>query len=197
VAIEREGPFRPEALRDPPKLLRVPRAGKLGRWTQVRSGARGRHFLSLGTRKERRRPLWGWNLFGANNNERKNTMTTSKKTVFIAFAIEDERQRDFLKGQSLNTNSPFEYIDMSVREAYETDWTSKVRTRIRRSDGVIALVSSNSLTSTGQKWEIECSKAEGKPLLGIWAYKDDRTNVVGVRTVGWTWAAITSFIDGL
>ena len=36
----------------------------------------------------------------------------TKKTIFVAFAIEDERQRDFLKGQSLNTNSPFEYVDM-------------------------------------------------------------------------------------
>ena len=35
-----------------------------------------------------------------------------KKVVFVAFAIEDETQRDLLKGQSLNTNSPFEYIDM-------------------------------------------------------------------------------------
>lgn len=41
-----------------------------------------------------------------------------KKVIFVAFAIEDERQRDFLKGQSLLTNSPFEYIDMSVKEAY-------------------------------------------------------------------------------
>ena len=32
----------------------------------------------------------------------------TKKIVFIAFAIEDESQRDLLKGQSLNTNSPFE-----------------------------------------------------------------------------------------
>lgn len=38
----------------------------------------------------------------------------TKKTIFVAFAIEDERQRDFLKGQSLNTNSPFEYVDMSL-----------------------------------------------------------------------------------
>ena len=42
-----------------------------------------------------------------------------KKVVFVAFAIEDETQRDFLKGQSLNTNSPFEYIDMSVKDPYE------------------------------------------------------------------------------
>ena len=32
------------------------------------------------------------------------------KIIFIAFAIEDVRQRDFLKGQSLLDHSPFEYI---------------------------------------------------------------------------------------
>ena len=120
-----------------------------------------------------------------------------KKVIFVAFAIEDERQRDFLKGQSLNTDSPFEYIDMSVKEAYDTEWKKRVRTRIRRSDGVIALVSKNSLTSSGQKWEISCAKEEKKKVLGIWAYKDDRTNLVGVNTKVWTWAAIESFIDSL
>ena len=121
----------------------------------------------------------------------------TKKTIFVAFAIEDERQRDFLKGQSLNTNSPFEYIDMSVKEAYDTDWKNKVRTRIRRSDGVIALISSDSLTSSGQKWEIACAKEEGKKVLGIWAYTDDRTNVQGVRTVVWIWLSFEDFIDSL
>src|SRR5947208_13341328 len=95
-----------------------------------------------------------------------------KKVIFVAFAIEDEVQRDFLKAQSLNTESPFEYVDMSVKEAYETDWKEKVRTRIRRSDGVIALVSKNSLTSSGQKWEITCAREEKKRILGIWAYTD-------------------------
>lgn len=119
------------------------------------------------------------------------------KVIFIAFAIEDERQRDFLKGQSLLTHSPFEYIDMSVKEAYETNWQTKVRTRIRRSDGIIVLVSENSAESTGQKWEISCAKEEGKKILGIWAYKDDRSVLPGVNTVAWTWPGITSFIDGL
>ena len=120
-----------------------------------------------------------------------------KKVVFVAFAIEDERQRDFLKGQSLNTNSPFEYVDMSVKEPYDSNWKERVRTRIRRSDGVIALVSKNSLTSSGQKWEISCAKEEKKKLLGIWAYKDDRTNLSGVSTVVWTWPTIEKFIDSL
>jgi hypothetical protein len=121
----------------------------------------------------------------------------NRKVVFVAFAIEDERQRDFLKGQSLNTSSPFEYVDMSVKEAYESDWKEKVQTRIRRSDGVIVLVSKNSPTSSGQKWEISCAKEEKKKILGIWAYTDDRTNLAGVNTVVWTWEAIKAFINGL
>lgn len=120
-----------------------------------------------------------------------------KKVLFIAFAIEDERQRDFLKGQSLHPRTPFEFIDMSVKQAYDNDWKNKVRTRIRRSDGVIVLVSNNSLTSSGQKWEIQCAKEEGKKILGIWAYSNDRTNIIGVSTKLWSDANISDFIDNL
>lgn len=120
-----------------------------------------------------------------------------KKVIFVAFAIEDERSRDLLKGQALNTKSPFEYIDMSVKEAYDADWKAKVRTRIKRSDGVIALVSKNSTSSSGQKWEIQCAQEEGKPVLGIWIYKDDKTTLAGVPTVVWTWENIKNFIDSL
>ena len=120
-----------------------------------------------------------------------------KKVVFVAFAIEDVSMRDLLKGQSLHTNSPFEYVDMSVKEPYDEEWKKRVRARILRSDGVIALVSKNSLTSAGEKWEIQCAKEEHRPLRGIWAYKDDRTNLVGVNTVVWTWENIAAFINSL
>jgi hypothetical protein len=134
-------------------------------------------------------------------SETQSTTTTEtmadKKVIFVAFAIEDERQRDLLKGQSLHTKSPFEYIDMSVKEAYDANWKERVRTRIKRSDGVIVLVSKNSLNSSGQKWEIQCAREEQKKILGIWIYKDDCTNIVGVNTVTWTWEAISNFIDSL
>lgn len=120
-----------------------------------------------------------------------------KKVIFIAFAIEDERIRDLIKGQSLNTASPFEYIDMSVKEAYDEEWKKKVRTRILRSDGVLAIVSKNSLTSSGQKWEIQCAKDEKKKVRGIWGYKDDRTDLAGVNTIVWTWDNIANWIDSL
>jgi hypothetical protein len=119
------------------------------------------------------------------------------KVVFIAFAIEDERQRDFLKGQSQLAKCPFEFIDMSVKEAYDTAWKEKVRTRIRRSDGVIALISKDSLKSTGQQWEIACAKEEGKRILGIRAYKNDNTTLPGVNAKDWSWDTIKNFIDSL
>lgn len=120
-----------------------------------------------------------------------------KKVVFVAFAIEDARIRDMIKGQSLHTDSPFEYVDMSVKEAYDEEWKKKVRTRILRSDGVMVIVSKNSLKSTGQEWEIQCAKEEKKKIRGIWAYKEDRTALAGVNTMVWTWENIASWIDNL
>lgn len=122
---------------------------------------------------------------------------TRMNIIFVAFAIEDERSRDLLKGQSLNTYSPFEYTDMSVKEAYDSNWKARVRTRIRRSDGVIVLVSKNSLKSSGQKWEIQCARDERKPIRGIWAYKEDRTIISGLHTRVWTWDNVTAFINSV
>ena len=119
------------------------------------------------------------------------------KIIFVAFAIEDERQRDFLKGQSLHPRAPYQFVDMSVKEPYDKDWKERVRTRIRRSDGVIALISKNSLTSSGQKWEIQCAKEEKKPLRGFWAYTEDRTNIPGVATYTWGDKNISDFIDSI
>ncbi|AOG23270.1 TIR domain-containing protein [Acidovorax sp. RAC01] len=120
-----------------------------------------------------------------------------KKIVFIAFAIEDESARNLFIGQRLHPRQPYEFIDMSVKEPYDEEWKKRVRTRILRSDGVIALVSKNSPKSSGELWEIQCAKEEKKALRGIWAYSDDRTTLLGVSTVAWTDANIVSFIDSL
>lgn len=122
---------------------------------------------------------------------------SAEKIIFIAFAIEDERQRDFLKGQTLLNHCPYEYIDLSVKEAYVSDWKEKVRTRIRRSHGVIVLISKNSISSSGQKWEIQCAKEEKKPILAIWAYTDDRTIILGLTPKIWSMKTIGEFIDNL
>lgn len=119
------------------------------------------------------------------------------KVIFVAFAIEDESQRDLFKGQTLHPRAPYSFIDMSVKKPYDADWKAKVRTRIKRSDGVIVLVSTNSKSSSGQKWEIACAKEEKKRIRGIWAYSTDRTDLAGVSTYTWSDKNINDFIDSL
>ena len=122
-----------------------------------------------------------------------------KKVVFVAFATEDRASRDLLRGQSLNTDTPFEYVDMGVKEPYVSEWKSKVRARIRRSDGVIAFISKSTAQADGELWEIKCAVEEGVPLLGIWL-GDHRTKPTAMGTAPckvWTWANIADFIDGL
>jgi len=120
-----------------------------------------------------------------------------KKIIFVAFAMEDEQYRDYLQWQSSNANAPFEYIDMSVKKAYVSAWKTKVRTRIQSSDGVIALISQNSLTSEGQLWEIKCAKEEGKAVMGLWIHKDEHPHIEGVRMYNWTWENVAKFVDSL
>ena len=119
------------------------------------------------------------------------------KIIFVAFAIEDERQRDFLKGQSLSPRAPYKFFDISVKDSYDRDWKDSVRSRIKRSQGVVVLVSKNSLISSGQEWEITCATEERKPIRGIWAYSDDRTRIDGVPAVVWSDKNISDFIDSL
>lgn len=121
-----------------------------------------------------------------------------KKIVFVAFPIEDQKIRDLLKGQSLNTKCPIEFIDMSVKEPYnQNEWQDRVRTRIKRSHGVLAIITKNSVTSTGQKWELKCAREEVKPIRGFWGYQGDHTEVAGVKTTVWSWDTLAAWIDSL
>ncbi len=126
-------------------------------------------------------------------------MATTKR-IFIAFAKEDERIRDLIKGQSLHVDTSFEYVDMSVKEPYDSKWKEHVRTRIKGSDGVIALLSKNTPSADGEIWEITCAIEESKPLVGLHIYKDDRTKpsiMEGKKCITWTWDGLANFINGL
>ena len=124
--------------------------------------------------------------------------TSSKKRVFIAFAMEDKVIRDFLVGQRDANRSPFEFVDMSVDEPYPAEeWKQRVRTRIKGCAGVIVLVSSSTLKASGQLWEIKCALEEKKPILAIWAYRADRTLIPGLNVELWSDPNIIKFLENL
>ncbi|MFZ1440365.1 MAG: TIR domain-containing protein [Candidatus Microthrix subdominans] len=122
-----------------------------------------------------------------------------QKRVFIAFAKEDEASRNLFTGQRVNSKSPIEFIDMSVKQPYDSAWKTQTRSRIKGSHGVIALLSSSTPGADGQLWEIKCAVEEGKPLLGIWL-GDYRTKPAAMGSgpcKPWTWVNVTNFVDNL
>lgn len=124
------------------------------------------------------------------------------KRIFISFAIEDRAYRDLLKGQAINEQSPFEFIDMSVKKPWDSAWKTKCRERIKGCSGVIALVSKNTAKADGQLWELNCAKEESKPIRGIYTNADDKPATLpsvfqGIRVVNWTWENIKKYLDSL
>lgn len=123
-----------------------------------------------------------------------------KKRIFISFAMEDRNLRDFLVGQSKNDNSPFEFVDMSVKEPWDSEWKTRCRTKIKGCDGVIAIVTRNTKNASGQLWEIKCAKEEHIPCRGIWGHNDDTDfslpdELDGIMIVKWNWDNIKNWLD--
>jgi hypothetical protein len=128
-------------------------------------------------------------------------MATTNRT-FISFAIEDANLRDLLVGQGRNEKTPFSFVDMSVKEPWDSAWKTKCRTKIKGCDGVIGIITKNTPKATGQLWEIQCADEEGVPVLLIYGYSNDRPTILpapvnGRRILTWSWPNIEAFLDRL
>ena len=139
--------------------------------------------------------LFDW-LFG---EEKKND---GRKRVFISFAIEDIEYRDHLVNQARRDKSPFDFIDMSVkREWKQAEWKQRCRTKIKRCDGVIALLSKNTHKAGGARWEMQCAREEGVKIIGMHIKKNDKgaipAELSGKRVIEWSWPNIEKFIKTL
>ena len=121
--------------------------------------------------------------------------------IFIAFAAEDAKYRDFLRGQAKNNKSPFDFVDMSVKEPWDSQWKTNCRTKIKGCDGVIALLSKNTYSADGAKWEMKCANEENIPIIGVHIDKDNKgavpSELSGKKVIEWTWDGIATFINGL
>ena len=118
--------------------------------------------------------------------------------IFISFAKEDVRYRDFLVGQAKNHDVPFELEDMSLQEPFDSAWKTRCREKIKQCHALIALLSKKTWRADGARWEINCAAEEGVPTLGIHIHKDDKGAVppeLQGRVINWHWNSIANFID--
>jgi hypothetical protein len=125
----------------------------------------------------------------------------TKFRIFTSFAIEDANLRTMLVGQGRNKKTPFAFVDMSVKEPWDNAWKTNCRTKIKGCDGVIGIITNNTVKATGQLWELQCAYEEGIPVLLIYGNDDRSSNlpdpVKGRRINLWTWDNISAFLDKL
>jgi hypothetical protein len=136
-------------------------------------------------------------LFGNDDTDK-----VKRKRVFISFAIEDVVYRDYLVNQARKKHSPFDFIDMSVKKEWkQKEWRDRCRAKIKRCDGVIALLSKNTHKANGARWEIKCAREEGVKITGMHIKKNDKgaipTELQGEKVILWSWNNLEKFINQL
>jgi len=123
------------------------------------------------------------------------------KRIFTSFAIEDEKTKIMFIGQAKNDKVPYEFVDMSVKQPWDSAWKTHCRTKIKGCNGVIVLITKNLKKADGAIWEINCAKEENIPLLGVYmkdcGFLDSPNELNGIKKISWTWDGIADFVNSL
>jgi hypothetical protein len=118
--------------------------------------------------------------------------------IFVSFAIEDEALKVLFTGQAKHDKVPYDFVDMSVKQPWDSAWKTNCRSRIKGCHGVIVLITKNLKRADGALWEIKCAKEERIPILGVYMRDastfDAPEELYQVKKIIWTWAGIADFV---
>jgi hypothetical protein len=117
----------------------------------------------------------------------------AKKRVFISFDYDyDSGAKHMLAGQAKLPDSPFDFVDASVKEHLTGDWKEKVRKKMQRVDLVLVLCGERTDKAVGVTAEVKIAKECDKRVIYIGAYSDKKCVLPDgagwFDTMhGWTW----------
>jgi len=125
-----------------------------------------------------------------------------KKRVFISFDYDnDEGAKTMLAGQAKFEDSPFDFVDASIRDHLTGDWKEKVRRRMQNVDLVIVLCGTRTDRASGVAAEVKIAQDANKEYFLLQAYADkDCTKPTTVlssdKMYKWTWDNLKKLIGG-
>jgi Thoeris protein ThsB, TIR-like domain len=126
----------------------------------------------------------------------------ARKRAFISFDYDhDEDLRMLLAGQAKHPDSPFDFVDRSVKEPLSGDWRAKVRRRMDNVDVVIVICGERTNAASGVAAELSIARETSKPYF-LLAGRSDRictkptSALFTDKIYRWTWDNVKALIAG-
>lgn len=126
----------------------------------------------------------------------------AKKRAFISFDYDHDLDlKNLLAGQAKNPDTPFDIVDMSIKEVIATGWKAKARTRIKGCDVVIVICGEHTGSATGVAAEVEIAQEESVAYF-LLRGRSDKTCVKPTpakaddKVYKWTWDNLKALING-
>lgn len=124
----------------------------------------------------------------------------SKTRVFVSFDFDNDfKLKQFIIGQSRHSDSPFEVIDMSLKEAApEKEWEEKARAAISRAQVFMVMLGRETSKAPGVLKEVLMATELNKPMFQIVGYSDGTTEwaVPGAgKAYRWNWENLKKLLD--
>lgn len=126
----------------------------------------------------------------------------SKQRIFISFDYDhDEDIKIMLAGQAKLADSPFDFIDASVKEHLTGDWKEKVKRRLKNCDQVIVLCGTLTHTASGVSAELEIAQELKMPYFHLKGRADKtcykpKSALITDKLYDWTWPNLKALIGG-
>lgn len=126
----------------------------------------------------------------------------AKKRTFISFDYDHDLDlKTLLVGQAKNPDTPFDIVDLSIKEAISKEWKETARTRIKGCDVVIVICGEYTDTAAGVAAELSITQEVKTPYFLLWGRADKTcvkpTSATSSDTIyKWTWPILKRLING-
>lgn len=126
----------------------------------------------------------------------------AKKRTFISFDYDHDKDlKDLFVGQSHNEDSPFEIVDMSIKETISSNWKVNARRRIKGCDVVVIICGMHTNSATGVTAELKIAQEEKVPYFCLKGRANKHCVFpIGVRSTDkmykWTWDNLKKLFSG-
>ena len=125
----------------------------------------------------------------------------SKKRVYICFDYDHDFDiKESLIGQSKLPDSPFDVVDLSIKEAIKSNWKQSARRRIKSCDVVIVLCGKYTSSATGVSAELTITQEENIPYFLLAGHQGESVKPRGAKGTDimykWSWSNLKLLING-